>query len=282
MPSTTVFLDLPVDTIPVRTYADLDLYLSKFAARELDLVLLLGRPGIGKTEAVKQSLGVSRPGDAAVECQSVLYVEGHARPYGLYQQLFRSRDCPVVLDDLDRLYADADCIRLLKPLCNGAAHKRIMWLTRATLADADVPAEFVTTSTVLLIANEWRSLNANVRALEDRAIILHFDPSNAEVHRRVGDWFHDPEVYDLIETQLGHVPAVSMRHYDKGRRLRRAGLVDWRATLLRMLAPDAELAAVAALQADPTIRTDKERVERFMRDTGRSRPTYYRLKRKLP
>jgi hypothetical protein len=51
---------------------------------------------------------------------------------------------------------------------------------------------------VILIANEWRTVNPNVRALEDRAIVLHFDPSNAEVHRKVGEWFHDPEVFGFI------------------------------------------------------------------------------------
>ena len=106
---------------------------------------------------------------------------------------------PVVLDDLDKLYSDSNCARLLKPLCNTCTSKRISWLTNIALNDNDIPASFTTTSNVILIANEWHTVNANVRALEDRAIILHFDPSNAEVHRRVGEWFQDPEVYEFIQ-----------------------------------------------------------------------------------
>lgn len=34
----------------------------------------------------------------------------------------------------------------------------------------ELPTEFLTTSSVMLIANEWRSLNSNVRALEDRTL----------------------------------------------------------------------------------------------------------------
>jgi hypothetical protein len=274
--------ELPADAITLRTYDELDLYLSKFASRELDLVILLGRPGTGKTESVKRCLGVPcRHDELTNGATPVLYVEGHARPYGLYRQLFQCRNWPVVLDDLDRLYADAACVRLLKPLCSGTAVKRISWMTNATAGATDTPPTFHTTSTVLLIANEWRSLNANVRALEDRAIILHFDPPNAEVHRRVSRWFDDEEVYTFIAAYLPNVAAVSMRHYEKGHRLRRAGLTDWRTTLLQMLLPRPELAVVAALQRDPRFRSDKERVEQFIDVTGRSRPTYYRLKGKL-
>ena len=248
---------LPADAITVRTYGELGVYLAKFAASELDLVLLIGRPGTGKSELVKRSLGISRyKSESANSEGKVLYVEGHARPYGLYQQLFRSRNCPVVLDDLDGLYADADCIRLLKPLCSGSSTKRITWMTNATANSPDIPSVFVTTSTVLLIANEWRTLNANVRALEDRAIILHFDPPNVEVHRRVAEWFDDREVYAVIGSYLPHITAVSMRHYEKGRRLRRAGLADWKTTLLQMILPGPDMAVVAALQSDPDLRTD--------------------------
>jgi hypothetical protein len=85
---------------------------------------------------------------------------------------------------LDKLYADGDCVRLLKPLCNTELTKRITWLTNVTLNASDVPASFTTNSNVILVANEWRTVNPNVRALEDRAIILHFDPPNAVLQRR--------------------------------------------------------------------------------------------------
>jgi hypothetical protein len=178
-------VDLPREAIRLTTYAQLELYLSKFAAGELGLVLLIGRHGTGKSEGVKRALHAaerSAANDKAVTACDVLYVEGHMQPYGLYKSLWENRDNPVVLDDLDKLYADANCVRLLKPLCNTERTKRVSWLTRLTL-NTDVPP-FTTTSSVILIANEWRTVNANVRALEDRAIILHFDPTNDEVHHQ--------------------------------------------------------------------------------------------------
>jgi hypothetical protein len=273
---------IPREVIQVTDYAQLELYLTKFARGELGLVLLLGRHGTGKSESVKQSLAVQADTDATgMEAQGALVVEGHMQPFGLYRQLWNHRNQPVVLDDLDRLYADPDCVRLLKPLCNTVREKRLHWLTNLTLNDGGLPPTFTTASNVILIANEWKSLNPNVRALEDRAIILHFCPSNEEVHRKVRQWFDDPEVYDFLSRLLPVIPAVSMRHYCKGSQLRQAGFADWRNSLLQMIIPDRRVACVMAVQYDPESLSEQQRVASFVAATGASRATYFRIKAKL-
>lgn len=274
---------LPREAISLTTYAQLDLYLEKFAQGEFSLLLLLGRPGTGKSESVKRALSTSamvgNNGDRV--SADVLHIEGHIQPYGLYRDLWEHRDQPVVLDDLDKLHADGNCVRLLKPLCNTERTKRISWLSNLTLNDHEVPPSFVTTSNVILIANEWRSVNPSVRALEDRAIILHFDPSKAELHRRVGEWFDDADVYAFVGGILPSVSELSMRHYCKGSQLRRAGLSDWRSNLLQMVLSDSRMACVVALQHEPVLASEQERVERFVASTGCSRATYFRLKSRL-
>jgi hypothetical protein len=274
---------LPREIISLTTYAQLDLYLEKFAAGEFGLLLLLGRHGTGKSESVRHALG-RPPSDESSDGPmgpEVLYVEGHVQPYGLYRDLWEHRDQPVVLDDLDKLHADGNCVRLLKPLCNTERVKRITWLSNLTLNDNEVPPSFVTTSNVILIANEWRTVNPSVRALEDRAIILHFDPPKAEVHRRVAAWFDDADVYTFIEQILPWITELSMRHYCKGSQLRRARMPDWRSSLLQMALPDPRLASVVALQHDPALKSEQERVEHFVAATGCSRATYFRMKARL-
>jgi len=274
---TSMPIPLPDDTIVITTYDELDRYLHKFAEGILDLVLLLGPPGIGKTESVKRCLGVEpdAPSDA-------LYVEGHVQPFGLYQGLWRHRDMPVVLDDLDRLYANSDCVRLLKPLCNSRRTKRISWLSTAVASVPELPTDFTTESNVILVANEWRSLNSNVRALEDRAIILWFNPPPMEIHCRTAEWFDDPEVFQFVGSYLPHIAQLSMRYYDKGARLRKAGFVDWQKSVLQMMLPDRVVALVAGLQLDPRLGSDIERLAQFTAECGRSRMTYYRCKRRIP
>lgn len=268
---------LPDDAIVVSTYAELDRYLRKFAEGALDLLLLLGPPGIGKTEAVKGVLGIEPEGTSRT-----LYVEGHMQPFGLYQGLWLHRNRPVVLDDLDRLYAKPDCVRLLKPLCNARRLKRISWLSNAVASVPNLPTEFTTESRVILIANEWRTLNANVRALEDRSIILWFAPSPLEIHRQTADWFDDPEVYAFVGAYLPHIRQLSMRYYDKGKRLKTAGFLDWKKSLLQMMLPERTTAVVAGLQLDPRLTSDLQRVAQFVAETGLSRRTYFRLKKQLP
>ena len=267
----------PDDAIVITSYDELDRYLQKFAEGALPLVLLLGPPGIGKTEAVKQVLDIEHG-----TLSDALYVEGHVQPFGLYQGLWRYRNLPVVLDDLDRLYANPDCVRILKPLCNTHPLKRISWLSNAVNAIPELPMEFTTISNVILIANEWRTLNSNVRALEDRTIILWFTPPAIEIHRRTADWFDDPEVYRFIGSYLPHIPNLSMRYYDKGKRLREAGFIDWRKSLLQMMLTDRIMAVVAGVQLDPRLGSELDRVAQFVAETGASRATYFRLKKSIP
>jgi hypothetical protein len=279
MPARSRSPSIPREVIRLTAYEHLDLYLSKFARGELGLVLLLGRHGTGKSETVRRVL--SSPVHVGGRDGRLLYVEGHMQPFGLYRQLWEYRDQLVVLDDLDRLYADQDCVRLLKPLCNTVRQKHLNWLTNVTANDRSLPSSFTTSSNVILICNEWRSLNPNVRALEDRAIILHFCPDNAAVHRKVGEWFEDREVYEFLGELLPLIPEVSMRHYCKGAHLRRAGLADWRRSLLQMVLPDARKAAVVAVRCDPSLTTEEQRVAEFVSMTGASRATYFRAKAAL-
>lgn len=273
----------PREIISLTSYTQLELYLAKFAAGSLGLVLLLGRHGTGKSESVRRSLARSMEpiADRGNSFESALFIEGHMQPFGLYRHLWEYRNHPVVLDDLDRLYADPECVRLLKPLCNTVPCKRLHWLTNTTMNDSVVPTSFTTTSRVILIANEWKSLNPNVRALEDRAIILHFEPSNHEVHRQVGEWFDDDEVYEFIASILDAIPLVSMRHYCKGSQLRQAGLPDWRTSLIQMVISDPHAGCLLALQHDAALATEKDRIDRFVATTGCSRATYFRTKARL-
>lgn len=146
----------------------------------------------------------------------------------------------------------------------------------------ELPTEFVTTSNVMLIANEWRSLNSNIRALGDRAIILWFSPSPEEIHRKTAEWFDEPEIYHFIGSYLPHIPQLSMRYYEKARQLRDAGFLDWRKSLLQMMLSDWTAAVVAGLQLDPLLSSDAQRIKQFTAETGLSRATYFRVKAKLP
>jgi len=87
---------LPREVISLTTYAQLDLYLEKFAAGEFGLLLLIGRHGTGKSESVRRAVGCvpSDPTNGRFDEPEVLYVEGHMQPFGLYRDLWEHRDQP--------------------------------------------------------------------------------------------------------------------------------------------------------------------------------------------
>jgi hypothetical protein len=189
--------------IRLTTYADLEKIVTAFARGDLNLLILLGGPGLGKSRVVYQAT-------AGQAC----WVGGNTSPFGLYCQLWRNQHRTVVLDDLDGLYASGDGIRLLKCLTQTEPQKSVSWYTdAATLAREQIPRQFRTTSRVAIITNEWKTLNRNVAALEDRGHVVRFEPSPLEVHERTASWFWDQEVFDFLGERLHLVRGPSMRHY---------------------------------------------------------------------
>jgi len=95
----------PPGALVLRTYQELDPFVGAFADGLLNLLLILGRPGVQKSHAVKAAVG-----------RRACWINGSATAFGLYCQLYRHRDRPVVIDDVDGLYADRAAVRLLKCL----------------------------------------------------------------------------------------------------------------------------------------------------------------------
>ena len=145
-------------------------------------------------------------------------IEGNATPFGMYVRLYRHRDQFVVIDDVDALYADRSGVRLLKCLCQTEEEKSVAWHSDArSLERQGIPREFTTKSRVVIISNDWKSLNKNVAALQDRGHVLFFQPSAAEVHRKAGTWFDDLEIYDWFTKNLHRLREPSLRHYVRAR-----------------------------------------------------------------
>src|SRR4051812_7052765 len=189
----------PERAIVVTSYAELEAFLRAFADGHLGLLLLVGAHGLAKSRLVREALG-----------DRACWIEGQASAFGLYRELHSHRDEPVVLDDLDGLFADRDAVRLLKALCQTEAVKQLAWHTMAA-EQAGLPERFQTRSRVVVIANEWKTLNANVAAVEDRGHAIAFEPPPGEVHGRVASWFWDSEIYYFIGERLGLVARPTMR-----------------------------------------------------------------------
>src|SRR5262245_10616777 len=95
----------PASGIRLDSYLELEQMVQAFADGHFNLLILIGGPGLGKSRVVRQALG----GPAC-------WLAGNVSAFGLYCRLWEHRHAPVVLDDVDGLYAERDGVRLLKCL----------------------------------------------------------------------------------------------------------------------------------------------------------------------
>src|SRR5713101_4539490 len=212
---------LPQHAVRVPTFAALEQYVQAFAAGHLNLLMIFGHPGAGKSRCVRQALG-----------SQVCWISGQATPLGIYLEAYEHRHQPLVLDDVDGLYADRSGIRLLKALCQTEPTKTLSWHTATPILKRQgVPSRFTTTSRLALVGNDWKTLNADVAALEDRGHVLVFEPTALEVHRQAATWFWDQEIFDFVADHLHLIAQHSLRTYRHAWELKQAGL-DWQQAVL--------------------------------------------------
>ena len=253
----------------ITSYARLGAYLRAFAEGHFHLLILIGSGGLGKSRAVRAALG-------GKGC----WIEGNATPFGMYARLYRHRDEFVVIDDVDALYADRSGVRLLKCLCQTEEEKAVAWHSDArSLERQGIPREFTTKSRVAIISNDWKTLDRNVAALQDRGHVVFFEPSAAEVHAQAGPWFDDAEIYAWFAANLQRVREPSLRHYVRARELKAAGM-DW-TEILADSDDNRRGRLVAELMASDEFGSIEARAAAFVERGGGCRATFYNYRRKL-
>ena len=252
----------------VTRYQQLERFVRAFADGHLNLLIVLGQPGLAKSQTVRRVV------------PDACWIEGNATAFGVYTAAWHHRDRMMVLDDVDSLYAERNAVRLLKCLCQSDPVKRVAWQSASTALDKQgVPRAFETSSRVIIIANEWKTLDRNVAAVQDRGHVIRFEPTAAEIHHAVGEWFGDHEIYDWFGRHLSLVVNPSMRQYVRAAELKAAGL-DWRQMVLQEALPE-KTSLVAELKADERLRTETDRVREFVRRGGGCRATYFNHARRL-
>jgi hypothetical protein len=258
----------PAGALVVRTYAQLSEYVRAFSCGQLGLLIVVGRPGLAKSQLFRQATG-----DAC-------WIEGNATAFGMYCALYHARDHLIVIDDVDSLYASPAGLRLLKCLCQTDPVKRVAWQSAASQLDREeIPRAFVTASKVAILANDWRTLNDNVAAVQDRGHVLLFEPTAEEVHQQAGRWFDDAEIYRWFGEHLHLIAEPSLRHYVRAAELKRAGL-DW-LQALPLVWMSSKAMLVMRLRADPSYPTEEARARAFVALGGGCRATYFNQARKL-
>jgi hypothetical protein len=142
-----------------------------------------------------------------------------------------------------------------------------------------IPREFTTSSRVIVISNDSKTLNMNVAALQDRGHVIVFKPSAAEVHRKAGTWFDNREIYEWFSTNLHRVREQSMRQYVRARELKAAAM-DW-TDVLAVEAENKRQRLCRRAAGQRRLRQHRE-ARRGVREPGRGcRATFFNYRRKV-
>lgn len=262
-------LILPPHAQTLRTYDELRRVALAFGDGCLNFMVLLGSPGTGKSRALADATGTS-----------FHMMSGNATPFGLYQAAYEHRGERLVLDDCDGLFRDRQGVRLLKALCQSDREKSVCWLSDTKgLAGRGVPSQFITTSPVALISNDWTPANPDVLALQDRAHLFVFAPTSLEVHQHAAAFFWDQEIFDFIGEHLHLAQPHSLRTYVLAWQRKTAGM-DWQELVLTRCVTG-KLLAVLQIKADPSYTTEEQRAQAFIRGGHGSRATYFNIAKKV-
>jgi hypothetical protein len=254
----------------LRTYAEFESYLVDFVRGGYPFLWIVGRPGVAKTESIR----------AAVRGQSVYCRKGgQITPMQLYLDCYAQRGKPIVLDDAEHLLENKIGSKLISALGDTTPAKYLSWGSTSPRLGG-VPQSYFTTSTLCVIANKTTA----DAAIQSRAVLLYFDPTNKEIHLAAARWFWDQEIHDWFGQHLCRLPPLDARWYVKAHQDKQSDR-DWRQIALKAHAPSRAAVVVQDLEGDPAYPTRKDKERRFAEmvggDKGSSRATYHRLRAKL-
>jgi hypothetical protein len=260
--------------IVLTTYDELRQTARKFVEGRIPLMVLVGSPGLGKTQVL----------EGAYSGLPYLKVDGKKAPLDLYVDLFRHLDQPVLLDDVDTLLDNKDGQVLIRQLTDTKPLRGVSWGTRTKILDTlspPVPRFFHTRSPVCVIANRWRSTGI-FGAIESRATLFRFKPSWAEAYEYAGQWFDDQEVLDYVHAHLGVMTNPDLRLLRQAVTVRSLGLMsqDWRQLFDSCIAMDRVQAEVERLLSLKI--SNAERARLFTKGGFGDRATFYRRLAKRP
>lgn len=254
----------PEHALTIRTYEEFRSDIVKFAEGKYNFILCIGNSGLAKSETVEKTLG-----------KNAATISGSPTPWGFYQWAYDNMDKTLILDDVaPNFYKQEVSNSLFKNLTETRRTKTLRWATAAAGGDKEYPTSFQTTSRVIVLVNDWKSMSEHVRAIEGRATTMIFDPSPTEVHNEVGRWFADQEVYDFVYANRRFITKPNMRLYVKALEQKRAGST-WRKRTLEMMVGDVRLNQLAEILTDPSYTSNNQRQEAFVKAGYGSRTTFY-------
>ena len=169
----------------VDTYDRLERFVRSWMKGAPPMLAIVGPAGRGKSSAYEQALN-GKP---------YHLFRGRTTAIHLYTEVKERPHLPIVFDDVRQLLREPSTIDTMKQLCDSRPERQIRWRTKA-LPDAE--RQFACTSTCLVVLNEVRRNDPDVEAIIDRLDVIRFDPTKAEIIRKMRSFAKCQRDVDVI------------------------------------------------------------------------------------
>lgn len=256
----------------IRNYLDIVLNNNIFNG-----LIIEGETGIGKSTIIKSILKEKK--------RKFIYLNSYSTPLAFYKEVYRNRNSIILLDDLEGLYKDVKGISILRALLNTDMVRFIRYET--TSSKLDVPNKFIFKGKIIILANNIRDKlnNATINRTIHRSISLTFQEKIDLMEKIIR--FNYPELIDEKVKQIIEFIKKNADETIKNFTFRTIEKIVeyhlhtkyWKELAFEELERDEDLVLIKKTIEDNKIVINQVRY--FIDETGKSRATFFRLKKKL-
>jgi hypothetical protein len=252
--------------LEITTYKELEEYVAAFQKKEIGLMIIVSRAGLGKTTLVEETLELEDP----------LVLNSHITPLKFYETLYMKnqyeRDFLLVIDEAEMVFENSKMKTMLKILCDTKEEKTLSYITSSP-ALKDIDQEFTTKAKVIILINTLNPDDPQIKAIMSRGHLLYFTPSDQEIYNHMKTFAEDKEILNFIKGFAPFTRNLDLRTYVKAEESKLSGL-DWKREIVNETGIDASLLEIKKL-LDKKNLTDEQRLKQW----SSSRSTYFRYKR---
>jgi len=255
-------------------------YVKLVARGNINCLFLFGEGGIGKTETILRT--VER------EDVKAIYLNGVTTPLELYNFLYEHNGKLIILDDMEGILDNKRAVSFMKAATYGYKGKRILcYPTNSSLLRAPEAFEFV--GRVIFCMNKVPTDTA-LEALYKRTIYyelkLSFDEKR-DLFQQITELEYPGIKLGkrrmvcefLLERLTESSKDVSLRDLFKAFEIYKFDTRNWKNLVLRLIRVDTDMEAY--LRCARTTDKIMPQIRMFREMTGKSKNTFYRIRRKL-
>lgn len=256
-------------------------YINMIVSDKIHSLIIKSRTGLGKSYCVLNLMKKIKA--------DFVYKNGYTTALALYKYLAEHKDKIIILDDLDSsIFKDKKIVSILKAILWDVDGKRFVSYESTAKQMEEIPNQFEFTGKILILTNElFVGNNENFKALISRAIHFELEYTFTETIKIAHKIIDQKEltleqnkrVKEIISRQVTEISEFNFRKLEH-----LICMVKYNESLAEDLykystEENEDLSLVLTLfKSDLPI---KLQISRFIDETGKSRSTYFRLKKRI-